>query len=390
MRLDGPPERRVAQAMEIEGLEPRATPSACARTATAPARPTCATSTAATRSDPALYHLVIDSTALSKDDRRRGHRGRGALRFVGALEGLRGYAALLMVVYHAWVLTGGPLLGGGRAVLSGGFLAVDLFFVLSAFVLTLPAARTGRFGSWRDYALRRAARIVPAYYVALADRAGALSPAGRAPPPTRRPPTADALLAHLSFLQVEARLIPGYDGALGFRVNPALWTLSVEVAFYVVLPLVVMGFLRRPLLWLLIAVAGTVAAARAGARPRRRGDPGPPALAAADVRRRLRGRDGGRVAVRPRGGDSRLDGGARARRRARRAVGVRGADRRRGPARRAPVAVAGGGDAGRVRRARLHRRGHGGPVGRQPRRALAREGLLRRLPLSLHGDAACA
>jgi len=89
------------------------------------------------------------------------------LRFVGALEGLRGYAALLMVVYHAWVLTGGPLLGGGRAVLSGGFLAVDLFFVLSAFVLTLPAARTGSFGSWRDYALRRAARILPAYYVPL-------------------------------------------------------------------------------------------------------------------------------------------------------------------------------------------------------------------------------
>ena len=94
--------------------------------------------------DPSLYHLVIDSTALSDGDRRRGHRRRGAVKFVGALEGLRGYAALLMVVYHAWVLTGGPLLGGGRAVLSGGFLAVDLFFVLSAFVLTLPAARTGQ------------------------------------------------------------------------------------------------------------------------------------------------------------------------------------------------------------------------------------------------------
>ena len=179
------------------------------------------------------------------------------MKFVGALDGLRGYAALLMVVYHAWVLTGGPLLGGGRAVLSGGFLAVDLFFVLSAFVLTLPAARTGSFGSWRDYALRRAARILPAYYVALAFALVLFHPLA-APAADTRPPTADSLLAHLSFLQVEARLIPDYDGALGFRVNPVLWTLSVEVAFYVVLPLVVMGFLRRPLLWLLIAVAGTV------------------------------------------------------------------------------------------------------------------------------------
>ena len=72
-----------------------------------------------------------------------------------------------MVVYHAWVLTGGPLLGGGRALLSAGFLAVDLFFVLSAFVLFLPTARSGEFGSRREYARRRAARILPAYYVAL-------------------------------------------------------------------------------------------------------------------------------------------------------------------------------------------------------------------------------
>jgi peptidoglycan/LPS O-acetylase OafA/YrhL len=179
------------------------------------------------------------------------------LRFVGALEGLRGYAALLMVTYHAWVLTGGPLLGGGRAVLSGGFLAVDLFFVLSAFVLTLPTARSGSFGSWRDYALRRAARILPAYYAAVAVALILFHPLA-GPAADQRPPTADALLAHLTFLQVEARLIPGYDGALGFRVDPVLWTLSVEVAFYAVLPLVILGFLRRPLLWLGVAVAGTV------------------------------------------------------------------------------------------------------------------------------------
>ncbi|WP_028065355.1 acyltransferase family protein [Solirubrobacter soli] len=178
--------------------------------------------------------------------------------FVGGLEGLRGYAALLMVVYHAWVLTGGPLLGGGRALLSGGFLAVDLFFVLSAFVLTLPAAHSGEFGSWREYALRRAARIVPAYYAALAVALLLFHPLA-GPVADRRPPTIDALLAHLSFLQVEARLLPGYDGALGFRVDPPLWTLSVEVAFYVVLPLIVLGFLRRPVLWLCVTLVGIVA-----------------------------------------------------------------------------------------------------------------------------------
>ena len=193
------PPRRPAGAPRRAGdgarePQPRRTPSGCARSGDR-AR------------EAYVRHFygcdAKDSVALSPRDRLDGalargrgrdHRRRGALRFVGALEGLRGYAALLMVVYHAWVLTGGPLLGGGRAVLSGGFLAVDLFFVLSAFVLTLPAARTGDFGSWRDYALRRAARIVPAYYAALAVALVLFHPLA-GPAADRRPPTVDALLA---------------------------------------------------------------------------------------------------------------------------------------------------------------------------------------------------
>jgi peptidoglycan/LPS O-acetylase OafA/YrhL len=177
--------------------------------------------------------------------------------FVGGLEGLRGFAALLMLVYHAWVLTGGPPLLGARALVSAGFLAVDLFFVLSAFVLFLPTVLTGRFGSRREYARRRAARILPAYYVSIAV-ALVFFHLLAGPAADRRPPTLHAVLAHLSFLQVEARLVPGYDGALGFRVDPVLWTLSVEAAFYVVLPFIAMAFARRPLVWLGVAVAETV------------------------------------------------------------------------------------------------------------------------------------
>src|SRR4051794_12710666 len=94
-----------------------------------------------------------------------------------------------MVVYHAWVLTGGPALGGGRVVLSGGFLAVALFFVLSAFVLTLPAARTGDFGAWREYTLRRGARVVPAPHPPPAGAPLPFTPPP-APPPPRAPPAA--------------------------------------------------------------------------------------------------------------------------------------------------------------------------------------------------------
>lgn len=186
----------------------------------------------------------------------------GAARppFVGALEGLRGYAALAMVVYHAWVLTAAPLDRGPlRRLVSSGFLAVDLFFVLSAFVLFLPLCATGDFGSRAAYALRRAARIVPAYYVAMAVAIAAYGVLA-SPVALRHPVTLDGVLAHASFTQLEARLVPGYEGALGFRVNPVLWTLAVEVAFYAVLPFVAVAYARRPVAFLVAALAGAVVA----------------------------------------------------------------------------------------------------------------------------------
>jgi peptidoglycan/LPS O-acetylase OafA/YrhL len=178
--------------------------------------------------------------------------------FLGALEGLRGYAALAMVVYHAWVLTAAPLDGGPvRRLVSSGFLAVDAFFVLSAFVLFLPLAVSGSFGSRAAYALRRVARIVPAYYVAVALAIAAYGLLA-SPVALAHPVTLDAVLAHVSFTQLEARLVPGYNGALGFRVNPVLWTLAVEVVFYAMLPFVAASYARRPLAGLMLALVAAI------------------------------------------------------------------------------------------------------------------------------------
>ena len=139
-----------------------------------------------------------------------------------------------------------------RNLLSSGFLAVSLFFVLSGFVLYLPVARRdGAFGSVRAYARRRLARVLPAYYVvlivcliayplmvttAISDH---LTPA--------------SVLAHALLLQQEARLVPGYAGSLGFGVDPVVWTLSLEALFYLLLPLVAGIFWRRP--WLCVGLA---------------------------------------------------------------------------------------------------------------------------------------
>jgi len=175
---------------------------------------------------------------------------------VPVLDSFRGAAAAGILLYHCWLLSGEPALGGGpvRDMLSAGFLAVTLFFVLSGFVLFLPVARRdGEFGSVGAYARRRVARVLPAYYAVLVVCLLAYpllstgSMAGRV--------TWQSVLAHGVFAQQEARLLPGYEGALGFAVDPVVWTLSLEALFYLVLPAVAAWFWRWPWQAVLLAVA---------------------------------------------------------------------------------------------------------------------------------------
>jgi peptidoglycan/LPS O-acetylase OafA/YrhL len=175
---------------------------------------------------------------------------------VPVLDGFRGLAAIGILLYHCWLLSGEASLGGGplRDLLSSSFLAVSLFFVLSGFVLFSPVAwRGGSFGPVAPYARRRIARVVPAYVAVLAvcllawPLLTTADMAGRV--------TLDSVLAHASFAQQEARLLPGYEGALGFAVDPVVWTLSLEALFYLALPFVAGWFFSRPWQAVLLAVS---------------------------------------------------------------------------------------------------------------------------------------
>lgn len=92
-------------------------------------------------------------------------------RRLEGLDGLRAVAAMLVVAYHVALTSGlarsGPL-APVASELKGG---VTIFFVISGFVLYMPYARALRGGGdlpdWRQYARRRAVRILPAYWVAL-------------------------------------------------------------------------------------------------------------------------------------------------------------------------------------------------------------------------------
>ena len=86
------------------------------------------------------------------------------LRHTPALDGLRGLAIILVMWSH-FVTVGGLVddSNAGFRLLRGGFVGVDLFFVLSGFLITgilLDAPRTtGRY--FRVFYLRRAVRIFP-------------------------------------------------------------------------------------------------------------------------------------------------------------------------------------------------------------------------------------
>ena len=143
------------------------------------------------------------------------------------LEGLRALAAIAVLLTHAGFLSGAT----GRGILPG-FLArmdigVAIFFVLSGFLLYRPHARHVVTGQAppdnRSYAVRRAARLVPAWLAVLLGTL-VLVPESRSAPAS----VWTANLLQLQSMKLEWDL-PGLA---------QLWSLSTEVMFYVALPLV--------------------------------------------------------------------------------------------------------------------------------------------------------
>lgn len=168
---------------------------------------------------------------------------------ISALTGLRGFATLWVVAYHLWEFLGFPrlALGGFDAspLLDNGYFAVDIFFVLSGFLVARPFLRAalglGAMPSYGRYLWRRVRRVIPAFWgnflvlTVLVWAATGVSPVG----------PLDAL-GHLSLLFWYT--LP--SGSIPF--NPVWWTLPIEWWAYFVLPPLALA-LRRVPVWLWVA-----------------------------------------------------------------------------------------------------------------------------------------
>jgi peptidoglycan/LPS O-acetylase OafA/YrhL len=190
-------------------------------------------------------------------DAGKAWRREHGIPVVGVFDGFRALAILAIVVFHCLEVSGTTIALGGSGVGSsvvGPFawalpLGVTALFIISGFVVYLPTvARGGEFGNVGHYALRRAARILPAYWVALVV-AIILLLVVSAPLPD-----AGTFTSHVFMLQNWGRIaVDNY--AIGFGVIPPVWTLSLEAAFYVLLPLIAGWWLRRPFIGLAISAA---------------------------------------------------------------------------------------------------------------------------------------
>lgn len=183
--------------------------------------------------------------------------GPGAFR--ADLEGLRGLAILLVLGFHAAV-----------PGFSGGFVGVDIFFVLSGFLITgllLRERERSSTISLRDFYARRARRILPAAAVVLVIT---LSVAVAVLPPLTLPGyAADAAAAALSVSNYRfATQAMDYFSSVA-PPSPFLhyWSLSVEEQFYLLWPLLLLLLVRtsRPrvaagVALALLCVASAVAA----------------------------------------------------------------------------------------------------------------------------------
>lgn len=165
---------------------------------------------------------------------------RGTRFYLPQLDGLRFLAFLLVFIHHAPISSESVL---ARKLHSFGWVGVDLFFVLSAFLMTSLLLReydaTGKI-SVANFYVRRILRIWPLYFFAVLlgfSVVPAISWSGEF---AYYGLIKNYLLPYIIFIANIPIAILGYPST-SFPALAHLWTISFEEQFYVILPLLMVG-----------------------------------------------------------------------------------------------------------------------------------------------------
>lgn len=174
-------------------------------------------------------------TLSEAEDAQGGLERDSRVDWVASLTGIRAIAALLVVDTHAAYTTGKYTHGYWGLVSARMEIGVPIFFVLSGFLLFRPWAESVAIGnpppSLSRYVWHRVRRIMPAYIVTVLLTYTIYHFRTSAPNPGH---TCMGLIRNLTLTQIYT------DGYLGSYLHQGLtqmWSLAVEAAFYVVLPL---------------------------------------------------------------------------------------------------------------------------------------------------------
>jgi peptidoglycan/LPS O-acetylase OafA/YrhL len=177
-------------------------------------------------------------------------------RRIATIDGMRGLAIVLVVWYHVWETCWQPSVipfvnVSLQPIVETGWLGVELFFFISGFVLMLPIARDRLLDkplpSWRTFFEKRVLKIVPSYVLCIA----VLLALGVQSFPSVSAEVRDVVF-HLLFVH-------NWFSVSYWTIDGAMWSLGVEIQFYVIFPLLAIAFVRAPV----IVAAAMIAVANA-------------------------------------------------------------------------------------------------------------------------------